>query len=963
MLPAPALLLALSTLPACGLFDRDPPAPAPAPAPTPPPPAAPAPATTAALTVEWPLWSTARVPEGASVPLPAGSALLDLDLDPQGRRALLLIEGKDGPRVWTWDFANDPTPLLVEGRTVRELESSPLRDEVFAISQVGEAWAVERLATVGGSLAPVGEVLRSDAPLSDLVAPAMIYEPWGSGAAGDRVFVAREGADGHRQVLSAMSSGARAYEVTAPTGALGALSDPALRSPGEYEHGPRVLAVPWARPLGVDPFTGELLWADRAGAVHGLSWNRFGGDDPSTFDNWGEDRGRPTDETWTVSTNGSFRLGWQAGRAGVHLRDRDGRELQALATTLTFSAPPRLSMDGRTLVGPVQEEGRTVIRTVAAGHLALAMRYLDQSQVDQEERDTLLARGIQVQATEREQLYHLYEEFAYAAPEDGGPPVFASIDGMLEVLHAGFEAVFLRVELEASRPALERVFAALSAAGRRDGLARVREIGDVGARILAGDYEHAEGQRILAEQDALSELHGVQVAYADFHPRGPYAARQALSHYFRAFKFLNLLKLTDEEQVALSKDEELTAALTAWRATQAAMVSPSRRPALFQEAFSPPAWVQPECIPWRARQAPPRPLALSWGVDAEILQGTVQQLTEGEAEGLSMGRPWADIDADPAIEHTPRHCGVRGRLRPSGLDLLIGLGASHARAWMAAEYGAHPDLAAAHDRLSARFSGPVDGSTLAGSWLRLVQVLASDTAVPEGVDGDLWRARLAETALASWTGFRHTTVLLQETTAAEAGAGGEGFERLVVEPGRGVVDPVPQAWAALAGTLQGLARHGGSVGTDDRLVEVLTEAATQAAALGSMAERQGRGEPLYREEYEQILGYARTVEHPFLLLKSALPEDGALAGPAPMAKIVDIHTWTDEGGQTQVWHAAMGNPQEILVLGGDRGFLVPARGGVYSWYEQVAPTPLDDTAWRAAVASAPRPDWVVAARQ
>ena len=77
-----------------------------------------------------------------------------------------------------------------------------------------------------------------------------------------------------------------------------------------------------------------------------------------------------------------------------------------------------------------------------------------------------------------------------------------------------------------------------------------------------------------------------------------------------------------------------------------------------------------------------------------------------------------------------------------------------------------------HRGLRARFGKPLPREPFPTAWLALVQRLVTDDLVPEGVSPEIWRRRLLQTALAAWTSFRHTTVLVNEESGAECGEGG-----------------------------------------------------------------------------------------------------------------------------------------------------------------------------------------------
>ncbi|MDP2305716.1 MAG: DUF3160 domain-containing protein [Pseudomonadota bacterium] len=860
----------------------------------------------------WPLLKMGTVPGGRTVPLPAD--LLDVDVHPSGRFAVGITGAGDATSVWTWDFAGALMPVAIEG--AREAAFSPFDGALYVVTHRG-GWKIERGTLEPGlGWAPKGTVYTSAAPLSSLVAPFTRYDDE------ERVFFAREASPGRTQILGVRRSGERPYEVTSPTGALGELTPPELRNPpaDSYTVAPVALAAASAAPLSLHPVTGALLWRDDAGQVRARAW------DPGVG-NWAADEVMaPAGESWTWSPNGYYAIVWSPAAPAVRFRHPDG----ALDTISgpTFRAPPVSAANGRTLIGWTDAG----LITLSVPLPLAPVRYLTAASVPDATRDALARDGIALTDGDGEQLYDVYDDLLYGSPQR---PVFASVDGLLEVLHVGFQAVFVRVEREVSRPRLEAFLTALEAAAIDREEKRVREIAVATKRMLAGDYAFPEGERVLAETLAESELHRDTIDFQDFHPRGPYATSPDLQTYFRAFKYIDRLQLTPEERKSLLGDAALVTAWKAWVEAQGPFLSGTRYDGMFGDGWVKPPYLRAECLPTAVRERPLRVFPLSWGRDSEILERSV------------------------AHDDLPAGCTVPQRVMPSGLDLMTGLGSAEAAALQRAEYGLYPELEATHLALRERFGGEIDSARFVDAWMRLVQLLGTETHVPEGVSQERWRRRLLETALASWTSFRHTTVLVNEGTAAQMGGGAEDvFETISVEPVRGVVDPVPAAWAQTARLLDALATTAKASPTTDRLAEVLAEAAASATRLEGLAVRQMMNEPLTDEDYQFVVGFAGVVEHPYLLSSAAAAgTPDVLAAPEPMMRIVDIHAWKNPRGPVEHWHAAVGRPREITVLLGDRGVLVPGSGAVYGYHEVIADHRLDDAEWRSLVDTAPRPAW------
>ncbi len=900
----------------------------------------------------WPLWPLRTPRPGTEVQLPPGSRVVALDLDPRGEQVALVLALRSGEHaLHLWRFENDLPAVLrsdgsgppASGETVQEAIWSRFGTGLFVVVQAASEWRIELLRLAPSAPSPAVSATASSASgrqvlyrsknrLASLVASGVRYGDL------ERVFFARQAAPAAKsdwQILTCAADGSRVYEVTSPRGAPSALTDEAIRTLNAGSEYPvarvRVLPMRSARPMSINPLTGRLLFVDQLGAWHSLAYEHL---------NWAEKSDKlsvPAGVELRDTPNGTFLLRLRKGSAGVDLVESP-TQAQATATSDAeqhYALLPVAAPTGRSLVGVVERGDHQALRVSAVSERMAFVRFLgnsgrgyrDGSGKDHtvEIRSALRSRGLYITTTNAEQLHQVYEGVEYS--ECGAEPLvplLASIDGFLEVLAAGFQATFMATEQLVSIPRLRRFLRELERVSHgQSGLSRVGQLTSVAQRVLKGDYEHPEGKRILAEKPAESSLHTVPSAapvdFASFHPRGPYTATPALQNYFRAVRYLSELRVSLDEQRLLDGDAALRQSWRAWAETQSALIFETRLPLLFDPERALPAYVRADCVP-AALRSYPRLLPLAFGIDSEI---------------------WHSVTAHRSL---PADCQVPGRLLPSGLDLLTALGSDEAQAIQSSEYSQLPGLREAHERLRRRFARPLAAERVPESWLRLIQLLSSDRTVPEGVDPALWRRRLLQTALASWTNYRHTTVLLNENLSAECGGDGPVFEELTREPLRGAVDPLPEGWEQLSRTLSLLARHSGRLLPDQPdLVKLLDESAAKAHAFSDMAARQLRGLPLTRDEYHSIQFFSGQIEHPYVKFKTLLTQaqDAGLVKPEPSAKIVDIAS-----AERQVLHMAVGQPLFLVGLFADRGLLVPATGAVYSYHELVADRPLDDDAWR-----------------
>lgn len=858
----------------------------------------------------WPLFGITAIPAGLSFDFPG--ELLDLAIDPHGTAALV-ISSSGGQTVWSaWTFGGDSSPLRADPALGEpsDIVFSPFDASLYATLKDAAGWRLARLRKVNDTLVEDAVLYRSSGALDDLVASRTRYND------AERLFFSREYAPGQRQMLSVTRDGARVYELSTPSGALSELTEAALREPAEeWTLPPHPTRSADAVPLSIDSATGTLLFQGEGGRTYTLPYDEG---------NWGEALPLKSPAEWAqFSPNGALLLTGQAGT--VHVTDPQRGEIGQF--TAALAGTPTLAPDGRSWIGL----GARGLETAAVESGVVAVRYLDKVRVG--DRARLAEQGFVPESTPEwnDQMFKFYEGAMYG---DEDRPMLLSIDAMLEVLHAGFQAVFVQSERERSAPALAKLAAAL-AKGPDPQLA---ELGQAVSKTLAGDYDHPEGARMLAEASAQSPLFGRVVDYGDFKPRGPYAKDEQLKNYFRAFKLINSVRLSAAQREALGRDSALVGAWKDWVTVQTPFLQGSRQQGILGDVLPKASWAKEGCLPEDLAKDPFRVYPLNWGADSEVLERVT------------------------AHDRLPPECGVTLRGLPSGLDLLAAFGSAHAQALLAPEYARYPQLGPIEAGFATAWQGGVPEGGLSGAWLRVLQVLAADARVPEGVDPAAWRNRLAESSLGSWVNLRHTLVLVNEISAAEAGEGGpDVFEDISFEPVRDVVDPVPQAWAELAKALDAVAAEAKKSGDDVRVSDLITSAAVQSRRLGNMAERQMWGESLTEDEYQQIHWYVRTVEEPFRLLLTAASgragEDYVQADP--MMKIVDVHDWQEPGQPLKVLHVALGQPRIETFLAGDRGVLVPATGAFYGYYEVVTEeTRLNDEDWRARLPEAKRPAWV-----
>ena len=203
---------------------------------------------------------------------------------------------------------------------------------------------------------------------------------------------------------------------------------------------------------------------------------------------------------------------------------------------------------------------------------------------------------------------------------------------------------------------------------------------------------------------------------------------------------------------------------------------------------------------------------------------------------------------------------------------------------------------------------------------------------------------LLQTALASWTNYRHTTVLLSEKISAECGAVDQRSRCYRASRCVALSIPARKAGSSSRGPSACWRLTPGRLLPDQPdLVRLLSESATRAHDFSDMAARRLRGVPLSDAEYHDsvLLGSDRA--------PVCEVQDHAESGPRRRAgEARDRRARSSisprPAGRSSTWRWAVRcSLSDCLVTAGSWS---PASGGVYSYHELVADRPLDDEAWR-----------------
>lgn len=266
-----------------------------------------------------------------------------------------------------------------------------------------------------------------------------------------------------------------------------------------------------------------------------------------------------------------------------------------------------------------------------------------------------------------------------------------------------------------------------------------------------------------------------------------------------------------------------------------------------------------------------------------------------------------------------------------------------------------PDTLASMQEMVDGYTDDDWHATLYMSWLHSLRLLSSPRGegYPDFMQTDAWSRSTLSTFLASWAMLRHDTILYaKQSYTAMAGCAAPMDEPV---PSAGFVEPVPEVYSELRGTLI-MARNGLEHYNvlDDQLGMRFDNAERLLGTLQEIAEKELDGELLTESDADFLKGFASYLE-------SAIAWGGDTTEGLETSLIADVHT---DQNSSRVLEVASGRLDNCVVIYRRAdGVIEAAMGPVLSYFEFTWPMSdrLTDEAWREMLENNPqRPDWTKA---
>jgi hypothetical protein len=660
--------------------------------------------------------------------------------------------------------------------------------------------------------------------------------------------------------------------------------------------------------------------------------------------------------TMTPTPNGLGLVHWQKGKQGIGIYNLSTKNEVSQLSGVQFVSTPSSVPDGKGIVGLTFLNGCYTLNYIPID-LPLAdvvnawMFAFTGDELDHFQKHNGLFRP-----NSDDQLFKLYESENYLCNgyDRNSPtrPYIVTTDLFWELFGAAYQGLFIvRERDEAIHNFRKFILEADGYLKKSTQKSAWKPVFATLNEFYSGNNTNPEVLRIKNEKDGLSDIIKENYAYSDLKPRGHYTSSPEMKRYFKAFRYFTTIYKNNQEAVKELNllPDKITVFAAKWINSYTGFISPSRSPLVWNNLKQ---TVPPYC------QFPQKEFTifpLSWGFDNEILYSTVYH---------------PDVPADLQVK------GPSGeRMLTSGLDLATALGNGFAEKLLESDYQKYPPLRKVIGNLKQNFKDNYSKLDLKGNlynqWINAIAVQWADSG--NGLKGtndpEIWQAKRLQTGLATWTTLRHATVLVNERTAAECGEG--GFEEILMRAPRGYVEPDPQTFGAIADlfesavqfvskTIVGKADIEDTYSSAQRslydgITSRLKEAAQEARAFQSMAEKEIKGEYLSNEDNEKILYVARTGEHLFLVFNSLSNKDYALSNPDPMAKIADV---AGDGIHSPFLMSAVGNAIEWNYIVPFYGRKQIVKGSVYSYYEFKSNQLINDEEWRLKAAKQEFLPWI-----
>ncbi len=611
------------------------------------------------------------------------------------------------------------------------------------------------------------------------------------------------------------------------------------------------------------------------------------------------------------------------------------------------------------------------------------------------EKEKLSENGFVVVPTNKNQLFHIYENNDYL-----GIPSFITVDAVLQLYHLYFDMTLRSIETKYLSTKLEilldQLINELVILQNETGSQNIKAAINFSLAYLAVSQHFIKGGEIdikgdlkeIAKQEiencedhsgwGFSPLLQRKFDYSQFIPRGHYTRSDELKRYFLAMMWLGNAGIEIENETNAISSILLTNILFNKTYQNQPLIT------LWKDIYEPTVFyvgLSDDTGPIEIKNAMDDIFPFVFSINEYDNHGKLISLAQNlPSEKISGHGEWGEqkkqfrlmgqrFVPDSYIFH---RLTDSSRKMPNSLDIMAGFGNIKAYELMMNDYKSswdsmpsYPD--SLHKIIKEEKSRTEDEwkQNLYYHWLYNLKALfeinnKNDLQFFMTTDG--WDTKTLNTSLASWAELRHNTILyVKQSIAAECGGDGKKLKVWIPEPPKGYVEPNIEFYDRMLSlmnfTIDGLSAR---KMLDNRVRYIGDEFIDLLGFLKSVSEKESKKEKLSLEEYDQIQRMGSLLDNLTLrVLSDEARNWWQVVGPDKNIPVIaDVHTadfWALEVG--------VGKAHEIYVIVEIEGKLKLTRGAMFSFYEfpWSISDRLTDEKWQEMLnnGNAPeQPDWI-----
>lgn len=611
------------------------------------------------------------------------------------------------------------------------------------------------------------------------------------------------------------------------------------------------------------------------------------------------------------------------------------------------------------------------------------------------EKEKLSKNGFIVYPTNRDQLFHIYENNDYL-----GIPSFISVDAVLQLYHLYFDMTLRNIETKYLSKKLDilldQLINELVALQGKTPNQNIKDAIDLNLAFLGisqyfikgGEADIKGNLKDVALQEIEkcnshagyqpSELLGRMFDYSQYIPRGHYTRSEELKRYFLSMMWLG------NAGIEVSNDKNILSSVLITNILYTKTYQGKSLIKLWEDIYEPTVFyvgLSDDTGPVEIKQAMDKVFPSVKMVEQFDNKDKLLSLAQNlPSEKISGHGTWGDqkkqfrlmgqrFIPDSYIFH--RLTSTKRRM-PNSLDIMAGFGNKKAYDLMMnkyksswAEYPTYPDTLNQIIKENNNKTKQDWTQNLYYHWLyNLISLheIKNQADLPFFMTTDGWEIKTLNTSLASWAELRHNTILYaKQSGAAECGGDGDEIKVWIPEPPKGYVEPNTEFYNRMLSlmnfTKQGLTERGM---IDNRVKYIGNEFIDLLTFLKSISEKENNKEKLSLEEYNQIQKLGSLLDN---LTLRVLSEDAyewwQVEGPDKNIPVIaDVHT--ADGSALEV---GVGKAHAIYVIVEIEGKLKLTRGAIFSFYEfpWSSSDRLTDEKWQEMLrnGSAPeQPEWI-----